>query len=46
MRKADLMKLENATYARYPQEVQQIIHLKSVLSRSINQAINKIHTKQ
>ena len=47
MRKADMMKLENATYARYSQDVQQIIHLKSVLSRYINQAINnKIHTSQ
>ena len=33
---ADMMKERNSMYARYPEEIRQIIHLKSVLKRQIN----------
>jgi hypothetical protein len=39
--RSEQLKTENSFYARYPEEVQQLIHLKGALNRQINNAIKK-----
>jgi hypothetical protein len=36
--KADQMAKENSSYAKYPKELQEIIHLKGVVNRAIHKA--------